>query len=114
MALSALASFMAITLPLVPSGAIPAVKARKAAEVLVAVLARDGEGFGVSGARAAIKSLGVLIGFCDLEDWDSIKLGFETLLMFSIDKRPKVTFKHNLCFFVFNLYPICIDVRLTK
>jgi ribosomal RNA-processing protein 12 len=32
-----------------------------------------------------------LLGFCDLENWDSIKLGFETLLKFSIDKRPKVT-----------------------
>lgn len=94
--LSSLASFMSIALPLVPPGAIAAVKAHEAAGVMVALLAREGEGLGVSTLKAAVKCVGVLIGFCDLEDWDSIKLGFETLLKFSIDKRPKVT--HNLCF----------------
>ncbi|KAJ6363433.1 hypothetical protein OIU78_003581 [Salix suchowensis] len=29
-------------------------------------------------------------GFCDLEEWDSVKAGFESLIKFSIDKRPKV------------------------
>ncbi|XP_027365782.1 RRP12-like protein [Abrus precatorius] len=89
-ALSALISFMVITLPLVPPGGIAAPKSREAAEIVVAVLAREGEGLGVSSVRALVKCLGVLIGFCDLEDWDGIKLGFETLVKFSIDKRPKV------------------------
>lgn len=56
----------------------------------MAVLAREGEGLGVACVRAMVKCLGVLIGFCDLEDWEGIKLGFETLLKFSICKRPKV------------------------
>lgn len=89
-ALSALVSFMAIDLPLVPPGGIAAAKSRKATEIIVALLAREGEELGVSSVRAAVKCLGVLIGFSDLEDWDSVKLGFETLLKFSIDKRPKV------------------------
>ncbi|CAJ2673257.1 unnamed protein product [Trifolium pratense] len=88
--LSSLASFMAIALPLVPTGAISSEKAREAAEIVGMLLVREGEGLGVSSLRAAVKCVGVLLGFCDLEDWDSIKLGFETLLKFSIDKRPKV------------------------
>ncbi|KAK7278926.1 hypothetical protein RJT34_23965 [Clitoria ternatea] len=89
-ALSALVSLMAIALPLMPPRVIAAPKSRGAVEILVAVLAREGEGLGVSSVRAVIKCLGVLIGFCDLEDWDGIKLGFETLVKFSTDKRPKV------------------------
>ncbi|KAL2327043.1 hypothetical protein Fmac_020470 [Flemingia macrophylla] len=89
-ALSALVSFMAIDLSLVPPGGIAAPKSRKAAEILVAALSKEGEDLGVASVRAMVKCLGVLIGFCDLEDWDGIKLGFETLLKFSICKRPKV------------------------
>lgn len=38
-----------------------------------------------------VKCLGVMIlGFCDLEEWDSVKAGFESLIKFSVDKRPKV------------------------
>nr|KYP73656.1 RRP12-like protein [Cajanus cajan] len=81
---------MAIVLPLVPPGGIAVPKSRKAAEILVAALAKDGEELGVASVRAMVKCLGLLIGFCDLEDWDGIKLGFETLLKFSICKRPKV------------------------
>ncbi|XP_019453105.1 PREDICTED: RRP12-like protein [Lupinus angustifolius] len=89
-ALAALVSFMAIDLPLLKPGDIAATKSRKAVEVVVKLLAREGEGLGVSSVRAAVKCLGVLIGFSDLEDWDSVELGFGTLLQFSIDKRPKV------------------------
>ncbi|KAK8468212.1 hypothetical protein PHAVU_007G252200 [Phaseolus vulgaris] len=89
-ALSALVSFMAIALPLVPPGGIAASKSQEASEILVAVLAREGEELGAACVRAMVKCLGVLIGFCDLEDWDGIKLGFEALLKFSICKRPKV------------------------
>ncbi|KAK7355184.1 hypothetical protein VNO80_14432 [Phaseolus coccineus] len=89
-ALSALVSFMAIALPLVPPGGIAASKSHEASEILVAVLAREGEELGAACVRAMVKCLGILIGFCDLEDWDGIKLGFEALLKFSICKRPKV------------------------
>lgn len=40
--------------------------------------------------RSVVKCLGALVGFCDLEDWESFKLGLQTLLKFSVDKRPKV------------------------
>lgn len=89
-ALSALLSFMAIDLPLVQPGGIAPAKASEAVEVLVKVAEREGEGLSVSSVRAAVKCLGVLVGFCDLEVWDTVKLGFEKLLKFSIDKRPKV------------------------
>jgi len=89
-ALSAVVSFMAIALPLVPPGGIAASKSHEASEILVAVLAREGEELGAACVRAMVKCLGVLIGFCDLEDWDGMKLGFEALLKFSICKRPKV------------------------
>ncbi|XAR68508.1 hypothetical protein NMG60_11003650 [Bertholletia excelsa] len=89
-ALSALASFLAIVLPLVPSGAIAPAKAADAVSVLVGLMEQRGESVSTASSRAVVKCLGVLLGFCDLEDWDSVKLGFETLLKFSIDKRPKV------------------------
>ncbi|CAI8602125.1 unnamed protein product [Vicia faba] len=88
--LSSLVSFMAIALPLVPAGAISEEKAQEAAEIVGTLLVREGEGLGVSSLRAAVKCVGVLLGFCDLKYWHSIKLGFETLLQFSTEKRPKV------------------------
>lgn len=52
MALFALVSFMAITLPLVQSNSIVASKSREAAEILVTVLVREGEGVGVASVRS--------------------------------------------------------------
>ncbi|KAK3023516.1 hypothetical protein RJ639_044782, partial [Escallonia herrerae] len=90
-ALAALSSFLAIVLPLIPEGAIAPAKAGDAAAVLVELLDRpSGPASAAASVRAVVKCLGVLLGFCDLDDWDSVKLGFETLLKFSIDKRPKV------------------------
>ncbi|XP_030493685.2 uncharacterized protein LOC115709666 [Cannabis sativa] len=89
-AVAALLAFLAIVLPLVPSQGIEAEKAREAVEVLVRLLGREKEGLGVATVRAGVKCLGALVGFCNLEDWVSVKLGFETLLKFSVDKRPKV------------------------
>jgi len=66
-AVAALLSFLSIVVPLVPL-----------------------QWLAVASVRAAVKCLGVLLGFCDLEDWNSVKLGFETLLNFSVDRRPKV------------------------
>lgn len=89
-AVAALLSFLAIVLPLVPPQGIAAPKASEAVRVLVSLLSREHEGLAVSTARAAVKCLGALVGFCDLEDWGSVKHGFETLLKFSVDKRPKL------------------------
>ncbi|KAG5095503.1 hypothetical protein JHK84_051091 [Glycine max] len=46
-ALSSLVSFMAITLPLVPLDGIATPESREDTEILVTVLAREGEGVGV-------------------------------------------------------------------
>ncbi|KAL3715810.1 hypothetical protein ACJRO7_007545 [Eucalyptus globulus] len=87
---AALMSFLVIVLPAVPPQGIAPARAREAAEVLAEVLAREEEKLAVSSVRSAVKCLGVLLGFCDLEDWDSVKFGSKTLLKFSLAKRPKV------------------------
>ncbi|KAH9679249.1 NUC173 domain-containing protein [Citrus sinensis] len=87
---SALLTFLSIAVALVPEQGIAESKASVAVELLVGVLERDGS-LGVATVKCVVKCLGVLlVSFCDLEDWGSVKLGFETLLKFSIDKRPKV------------------------
>lgn len=60
---------------------------------------------GTASVRPLVKSLGVLLGFCDLEDWDSVKLGFNSLLKFSIDKRPKVSFYLPLPIYLLHGFP---------
>ncbi|KDP26064.1 hypothetical protein JCGZ_21097 [Jatropha curcas] len=88
-AVAALLSFVSIIVPLIPPKGINGDKASEAVTVLVAVVERDG--LGAASVSCVIKCLGVLIlGFCDLEDWGSVNLGFETVLKSSIDKRPKV------------------------
>ncbi len=80
-------------LPLVPPQEISATKASEAVGLLVGLVGKERESNGVLGVatvRAVVKCLGVLLGFCDLKDWDSLKLGFQTLLDFSVDRRPKV------------------------
>ncbi|CAH9062717.1 unnamed protein product [Cuscuta europaea] len=92
-AVAALSSFLSIVLPLVPEKAIPPPKATEAVEMLEAVLEklpRDEAVVGSSSVRALVKCIGILLGFCNLEVWDSVRLGLQTLLKFSIDRRPKV------------------------
>ncbi|XP_058205536.1 uncharacterized protein LOC131319347 isoform X1 [Rhododendron vialii] len=89
-ALSALTAFLAIALPLVPENAIVPSKAAEAVVVLVGVAEGRSDTVSNASARAVVKCLGVLLGFCNLEEWNLVKLGFETLLKFSIDRRPKV------------------------
>ncbi|KAI3507537.1 hypothetical protein L1887_22524 [Cichorium endivia] len=89
-AVSALSSFLAIVLPLVPEKSIATSKAAEAAEIVVELVDNPCEGLPVSSVRALVKCLGVLLEFCDLDDWESVKLGFQTLMKYSIDKRPKV------------------------
>lgn len=96
-AIAALSSFLSILLPLVPSNSIPPPKAVEAISVLVKLLKRPSNAVSASTLRCLVKCLGVLAGFCDLEDWNSVKLLVETLLDFSIDKRPKVRRCAQIC-----------------
>lgn len=87
---SALLTFLSVVVALVPHKGIAESKASEAVRVLVVVVEREAA-LGVASVKCAVKCLGILlVSFCDLEDWNSIKLGFETLLKFSVDKRPKV------------------------
>ncbi|GAB4843865.1 hypothetical protein Ancab_013827 [Ancistrocladus abbreviatus] len=87
---AALVTFLSILLPLVPEGSIAPEKAVDAAEILVTVLERPSQVVSTSNVKCVVKCLGVLAGFCDLEDWYSVKLIVEKLLKCSMDKRPKV------------------------
>ncbi|KAK4412945.1 RRP12-like protein [Sesamum alatum] len=90
-ALGALTSFLSIVLPLVGRGEIKPEKAAEAVRILVRTVEGNGGSLGTSGVRAVVKCVGVLVAeFCDLKEWDSVALGFEWLVMFSLDKRPKV------------------------
>ncbi|XP_043691998.1 RRP12-like protein isoform X2 [Telopea speciosissima] len=89
-ATAALSSFLAILFPVVPPQSLPPPKAIEAVSVLVKVLLGPPEVVSTATARSLIKSLGFLLPLCDLEDWDAVKVPFETLLKFSVDKRPKV------------------------
>ncbi|XP_010448691.1 PREDICTED: RRP12-like protein [Camelina sativa] len=91
MAVSALLTFLSIVLPLVPSGEISATMARDAVAVLVNPIDGGVDKLGVASLRAGVKCIGtLLIGFCDLDHWESLQIGFGLLLKFAIDKRPKV------------------------
>ncbi|XP_052175050.1 uncharacterized protein LOC127789963 isoform X2 [Diospyros lotus] len=87
-AVSALLSFLAIVLPLVPEKSILPSKAADAMGILVGLEDRGVEA--TATARAVVNCLGSLLGFYDLENWNSVKLGLESLLKFSTDRRPKV------------------------
>ncbi|KAG8367013.1 hypothetical protein BUALT_Bualt16G0028200 [Buddleja alternifolia] len=90
-ALAALTSFISIVIPLVRRGEIKPEKAGEAVGVLVRVVEESGGSIGTSSVRAVVKCVGVLVAeFCDLKEWESVALGFEWLLKFSLDKRPKV------------------------
>lgn len=90
-ALGAITSFISIVLPLVGKDEIKPEKAAEAIRVLVTIVDGSGGKLGTSGVRAVVKCVGVLVAeFCNLEEWDSVALGFEWLLKFSLDKRPKV------------------------
>ncbi|XP_011075328.1 RRP12-like protein isoform X1 [Sesamum indicum] len=90
-ALGALTSFLSIVLPLVGGGEIKPEKAGEAVRVLVRTVEENGGSLGTSGVRAVVKCVGVLVAeFCGSKEWDSVALGFEWLVKFSLDKRPKV------------------------
>ncbi|KAH9607902.1 hypothetical protein KSS87_015671 [Heliosperma pusillum] len=89
---SALATLLSIALPLVPQGSISPHNAADAANLLVRVLgdAAAVASTSTSAAKCVVKCLGVLLGFCDFSTWNSLQLPFETLLIWSIHKPPKV------------------------
>ncbi|CAA7037459.1 unnamed protein product [Microthlaspi erraticum] len=90
-AISALLTFLSLVIPLVPPGGISATMAGEAVAVLVKPIEEEGDKLGVASLRAGVKCIGtLLVGFCDLDDWESLQVGFASLLKFSIDKRPKV------------------------
>ncbi|XP_072961421.1 uncharacterized protein [Typha angustifolia] len=90
-AAAALAAFLAILLPLVPASSLPPPKAKDAASVLAGFLENPPKGGLATGtARSVVKSLGFLALRVDLEDWGAVELPLETLLGYSVDRRPKV------------------------
>ncbi|GFP92216.1 ribosomal RNA-processing protein 12 [Phtheirospermum japonicum] len=90
-ALGALTSFISIVLPLVGRREINPEKAVESIKVLAATVEDSGANLGTSGVRAVVKCVGVLVAeFCNLKEWDSVSLGFEWLVKFSLDRRPKV------------------------
>lgn len=77
--------------PLVGRGEIKPEKSGEAVRVLVTTVEESGGNLGTSGVRAVVKCVGVLVAeFCNLKEWDSVALGYEWLVKFSLDKRPKV------------------------
>ncbi|XP_012828029.1 PREDICTED: RRP12-like protein [Erythranthe guttata] len=97
-ALGALTSFLAIVLPLVGRGEINPEKAGESVRILVTTVEENGN-LGTSGVRAVVKCVGVLVAeFCNSNEWDSVALGFEWLVKFSLDKRPKVRKCAHDCF----------------
>lgn len=97
-AIGALLTFLSIVVLVVPEGGISSGKAKEAVEVVAKVVGK--EGLGVASLRSGVKCLGVLVvGFSDLQDWDSVRFGLESLLGFAIDKRPKVFMHFYLCTF---------------
>ncbi|WOG91007.1 hypothetical protein DCAR_0310255 [Daucus carota subsp. sativus] len=89
-AIAALSSFLSLVLPLVPAKAIAEEKASGAVKVLVEFVQKPSVGSLAPSVRAVVRCVGVLLGFCDLTEWNEVKLGFEMLVNFSIDRRPKV------------------------
>ncbi|PKU65028.1 hypothetical protein MA16_Dca004643 [Dendrobium catenatum] len=87
---AALSAFLAIVLPLLPSESLPKPRAKDAAFVIVSFLRDPSAGLSTGTLRSMVKSLGLVALRLDLEDWSSIELPLETLLLFAVDKRPKV------------------------
>ncbi|XP_022888276.1 RRP12-like protein [Olea europaea var. sylvestris] len=90
-AFAAVTSFLSIVLPLVHKAEIKQEKAAEAVGFLIEIVEGSSGSLGTSSVRAVVKCVGVLVAeFCDSNDWNSVKLGLDWLLKFSLDKRPKV------------------------
>ncbi|KAF9592775.1 hypothetical protein IFM89_017345 [Coptis chinensis] len=111
---SPLASFLSILLPLIPKESLPMNKAADAVDVLVLLMKKQ-DGNNATLIRSVIKCLGSLVLFCDLKDWSRIKVPFEIILRFSIDKRPKVRKCAQVCIeMVFKLFPGSVVKEASK
>ncbi|XP_068658433.1 uncharacterized protein [Aristolochia californica] len=95
--LAVLASFMSVLLPLISPSSLPLAKASEAVAVLTAVVRHPSQPLSTSALRSLIKTLGCLLKLCDLNDWNTVKVPFETLMAFVVDKRPKVRKCAQLC-----------------
>lgn len=93
-----------------PPQGIAAPKASEAVGVLVGLVGKEREELAMASVRAVVKCLGVLLGFCDLQDWDSINLGFETLLNLAVDRRPKVC----ICIYYRSSIPVFVCVYIAE
>ncbi|XP_020086854.1 RRP12-like protein isoform X2 [Ananas comosus] len=90
-AASALAAFLSILLPLLPAPSLPPPKAKDAAFVLAGFLRSSVPGGAATGTvRSIVKSLGFVALLLDFEDWEAVELPLETVLLLSVDRRPKV------------------------
>ncbi|KAK8942880.1 hypothetical protein KSP39_PZI008968 [Platanthera zijinensis] len=87
---AALSSFLAIVLPLVPPDSLPKAKAKDAAFVIASFLRDPSCRLSTGSLRSMVKSLGLASLRMDLDDWLAVHLPLETLLLFAVDKRPKV------------------------
>ncbi|KAK9154840.1 hypothetical protein Sjap_002320 [Stephania japonica] len=96
-AIAALASFLSMLVPLVPSEAMPASKAVDAVAVLIRLLEKGLDGVGTATVRCVVKALGDLLVLCDLGDWEGIRSPFEVIVGLCFDKRPKVRRCAQMC-----------------
>ncbi|KAJ4804831.1 ARM repeat superfamily protein [Rhynchospora pubera] len=88
-AASAIASFLSILLPLIQNGELSTTKAGDAISIL-AVFLKENKELPTGTVRSVVRVLGMLVLHADKEDWKALELPLDTLLAFSVDKRPKV------------------------
>ncbi|KAJ3676275.1 hypothetical protein LUZ60_003687 [Juncus effusus] len=88
-AASAIASFLSILLPLIPSDSLSHEKSKDGVLILSKFLKENKE-LAAGTVRSLVRVLGLLALHVDKEDWRVVEIPLETLLIFSIDKRPKV------------------------
>lgn len=87
--IGAISSLLSILLS-IDSMVLPPPKAKDAAFFLADVLKLGCTSLPTGTVRSLIKSLGMLVFLLDLDDWTALKLPLQTLLMYAVDKRPKV------------------------
>lgn len=88
-ATSAIASFLSILLPLIQDGDLSTTKAKDTISILAGFL-NDNKALPTGTVRSIVRVLGLLVLFAEKEDWEALVLPLDTLLAFSVDKRPKV------------------------
>ncbi|KAJ3688013.1 hypothetical protein LUZ61_017177 [Rhynchospora tenuis] len=88
-AASAIASFLSILLPLIQDGELSTTKAGDAISIL-AVFLKENKELPTGTVRSVVRVLGMLVLHADKEDWKALEFPLDTLVAFSMDKRPKV------------------------